>query len=72
MLASADVVLHGLDPGLGVAAAIRRQHPEIAVVAVQRPRLDGSKTEPPAGCVPLAFPCSVKGQIEAVRAAWLR
>jgi hypothetical protein len=62
----ADVVLHGLDPGLGVAAAIRRQRPELPVV-VERPRQpDGTVASAPAGCVPLGYPCSVRGQIDAL------
>jgi CheY-like chemotaxis protein len=69
VLAHADVVLHGLDPGLGVAAAIRQRHPGIAVVAEQRRRPDGTLETVPGGCVPLTFPCSVKGQLEAMRRA---
>jgi hypothetical protein len=65
VLAGADVVLHGLDPGLGIAAAIRRQHPGLPVVVKQR-REAGSADEMPAGCVPLGYPCSVRGQIDAL------
>jgi hypothetical protein len=38
LVEGADAVLHGLDPGLGVAAAIRRRHPGTAVI------------EPPGAC----------------------
>ncbi len=62
----ADVVLHGLDPGLGVAAAIRRQRPELAVVVHQHHHQDGTLDPVPAGCVPLRYPCSVSGQINAL------
>lgn len=65
-LAGADAVLHGLDPELGVAAAIRRHHPGLPVVVEQRRRPDGSMADVPEGCVPLRYPCSVKGQIEAL------
>lgn len=62
----ADVVLHGLDPRLGVAAAIRSQRPELPVVGKQ-PRERDSTAEPlPAGCVALDYPCSVPGQIDAL------
>ena len=66
LVAGADVVLHGLDPGLGVAAAIRRQRPELPVV-VEQHRDDAGAADPlPAGCVPLRYPCSVAGQIDAL------
>lgn len=71
-LARADVVLHGLDPALGVAAAIRRARPGIPVLVGQGRRPDGSLEPVPDGCVPLAAPCSVPGQIEAVVAAMPR
>lgn len=64
--AGADIVLHGLDPQLGIAAAIRRRFPHVPVVVHQRRRPDGSLPPVPEGCVPLAFPCSVKGQIDAL------
>jgi hypothetical protein len=38
LLDGTDAVLHGLDPRLGVAAAIQRRRPAVALV------------EPPAGC----------------------
>jgi hypothetical protein len=66
VLAGADAVLHGLDPGLGVAAAIRRQRPGVPVVAECSRDADGSLQPVPAGCQPLAFPCSVRGQIDAL------
>jgi hypothetical protein len=69
VLARADAVLHGLDPALGIAAAIRRRHPEVAVVAGQRRDAGAATPALPGGCLPLAFPCSVKGQIDAVRRA---
>ena len=78
--ARADVVLHGLDPRLGIAAAIRRRHPATAVL-IKQPRLaappphaapaPGQAGEPacdvPPGCVPLPVGCSVPGQIETAR-----
>ena len=66
VLAGADAVLHGLDPALGIAAAIRCQRPGMPVVVQQRRRADGSLLPVPDGCTPLAFPCSVKGQIDAL------
>jgi hypothetical protein len=66
VLAGADAVLHGLDPALGIAAAIHRQYPGMPVVVEQRRRADGSLQPIPEGCTPLAFPCSVKGQIDAL------
>jgi hypothetical protein len=62
----ADVVLHGLDPELGIAAAVRRQHPELPVVAEQSRQPDGTVGPVPAGCLPLGYPCSVRGQIEVL------
>ena len=67
VLTGADVVLHGLRPGLGIAAAIRQRHPEIAVLVKQRRRPDATLEAVPGGCVPLAFSCSVNGQLDAVR-----
>ena len=68
LVAEADVVLHGLDPALGIAAAIRRQHPELPVVVEQRRPEAGGAAAVPAGCVPLGYPCSVSGQVEIGRA----
>lgn len=68
---SADVVLHGLDPVLGIAAAIRRQRPALPVVVEQSRQRDGAVGPVPAGCVPLAYPCSVHGQIDALLRAVL-
>ena len=65
----ADVVLHGLAPALGVAAAIRRTRPDIPVLVGQGRRPDGSPEPVPDGCLPLASPCSVPGQIDAVARA---
>jgi hypothetical protein len=64
VLARAEAVLHGLDPALGIAAAIRRQRPDLPVVAEQRHGPGG--TLAPEGCTPLPYPSSVKGQIDAV------
>jgi hypothetical protein len=61
-----DVVLHGLSPGLGIAAAIRRQRPELPVVVEQARQEDGSADPVPAGCIPLRYPCSVRGQADAL------
>jgi hypothetical protein len=71
ILVGADAVLHGLDPGLGVAAAIRRHCPEVPVVAAQHRRADGSLPPVPQGCIPHVFPGSVKGQIDALWQALL-
>jgi hypothetical protein len=62
----ADVVLHGLSPGLGVAAAIRRQRPELPVVVEQPRQQDGTAAPVPAGCLRLGYPCSVRGQADAL------
>ena len=69
MLDGADVVLHGLDPCIGVVDAIRRQRPGLPVVVRQRRRADGSAGPVPDGCVPLPADCSVHGQIDALREA---
>jgi hypothetical protein len=45
--ARADVVLHGLDPRLGIAAAIRRRHPATAVL-IKQPRLAAPPAQPVA------------------------
>jgi len=68
-LAGADAVLHGLDVRSGVAAAIRRRRPELPVVVASRRHADGSQDEVPEGCLPLADPSSVHGQIDALRQA---
>jgi hypothetical protein len=67
MLAGADAVLHKLDQPLDIAAAIRQQRPEIPVLVEVRRGADGSLPAVPAGCVPLPHPCSVKGQVDALR-----
>jgi hypothetical protein len=72
ILAGADAVLHGLDPALGIAAAICRQRPGVPVVAEQPRRADGSLPSAPDGCTSLAFPCSVRGQIDALWRALAR
>jgi hypothetical protein len=66
LVGAADVVLHGLDPRLGVAAAILNQRPELPVVVEQSRERDGAAERLPAGCVPLGYPCSVRGQIDAL------
>ena len=65
-LENADAVLHGLDPQLGIAAALRREYPRLPVVVKQRRRDDGRLEEIPQGCAPLRSPASVGGQIETV------
>jgi len=69
LLPGADVVLQGLDPALGIAAASRRQHPRLPVVIEQRREEDGSTGEVPDGCVPLRYANLVSGQVAAVRRA---
>lgn len=69
LLPSADVVLHGLDPALGIAAGIRRQYPQLPVVIEQRCGEDENTGEVPNGCVPLHYASSVSGQVAAVRQA---
>lgn len=66
LLDGADVVLHALDPGLGIAAVIRRQRPGLPVVVEQDRQQNGNPDQVPAGCVPLGYPCSVRGQIDAL------
>jgi hypothetical protein len=63
------VVLHGLDPALGIAAAVRRRRPRLPVVIEQRRDEDGTAGEVPDGCVPLRYASSVSGQAAAVRRA---
>lgn len=62
----ADVVLHGLSPGTGIAAAIRRERPDLPVLVQQPRRPDGTADPVPNGCLPLHYPCSVRGQADAV------
>lgn len=69
LLQAADVVLHGLDPALGITAAIRRRCPQLPVVIEQRSYEDGSVGEVPDGCLPLRYASSVSGQVAAVRQA---
>jgi hypothetical protein len=69
LVTQADVVVHALDPDLHIAAAIKRARPELPVI-VQRPRVRQGEPRPvPDGCVALDMPCSVTGQLEAVRRA---
>lgn len=72
VLASADAVLHGLDPRLGIVAATRRTHPDLAVVVEQRSCAGAGLEAVPDGCLPLVFPCSVHGQVQALRQALAR
>ena len=65
VVASADAVLHGLDPALGIAAAIRHQRPDLPVVMKQRHPGAGQPLAP-AGCTVLPCSASVPGQIDAV------
>ena len=69
LLAGADVVLHRLDRGLGIAAAIRRQRPDIPVLVEQRSPADAGMTAVPEGCLPLPYLSSVQGQVDALRRA---
>jgi hypothetical protein len=65
----ADVVLHGPDTGLELLAALRRRYPELAVVVEHR-SASGQRTELlPEGCIALPYPCSVGGQLDALRRA---
>ena len=68
-LAGADAVLHGLDPRLGVAEAIRRVLPGTPVIVRRRCLEPGCEQAAPDGCVPLAPDCSVPGQIDALSRA---
>jgi hypothetical protein len=49
-----------------MAAAMRRHRPGVPVVAGQYRRADGSLPPAPEGCLPHAFPSSVKGHIDAL------
>jgi hypothetical protein len=62
--AGADVILHGLDPESGVAAAIRDRYPATPVLVSP----GGARVRIP-GCVPLPAGCSVAGQVEALNGA---
>jgi hypothetical protein len=66
VLTRAEAVLHGLDPALGIAAAICRQRPGLPVVIEQRPGPGGDLPPAPEGTTPLPCAASVKGQIDAV------
>jgi hypothetical protein len=63
---TADVVLHGLSLEMGIAEAICGQRPELPVVVEQPRHEDGSIDPVPAGCLGLGYPCSVRGQVDAV------
>jgi hypothetical protein len=65
--ARADAVLHGLDPALGIAAAIRRRNPGLPVVVKQHRRPGAGPSPVPEGCTQLPGSCSVQGQIDALR-----
>jgi hypothetical protein len=62
----AEAVLHGLDPALGIAAAIRRQHPGLPVVVEPRRSPGADQPSAPEGCTTLPCSSSVQGQIGAV------
>ena len=66
VLARAEAVLHGLDPALGIAVAIRGQHPGLPVVVEQRGNPGADQPPAPEGCTTLPRYSSVKGQIDAV------
>jgi hypothetical protein len=66
VVARAEAVLHGLDPALGIAAAIHGQHPGLPVVLEERCGPGGDPPPAPEGCTPWPCPSSVKGQIDAV------
>jgi hypothetical protein len=66
LVAAADAVLHGLDPALGIAAAICRQRPGMPVVIERHRRADNSLQPTPDGRTPLSVPCSVEGQIDSL------
>ncbi len=67
VVARADAVLHGLDPALGIVAAIRQRYPDLAVLVEPGDREGTDDARVPDGCVRLAFGCSVPGQVEALR-----
>lgn len=69
LVASADVVLHALDPGLGVAAAVKSSHPGVSVVVERPRRRDGAVSPVPGGCVPLDMPSSLDCQLDTIRRA---
>lgn len=69
LVASADVVLHALDPGLGVAAAVESARPELPVVVERWRRRGGSGGCVPAGCVPLDMPSSPDRQLDVILGA---
>jgi hypothetical protein len=67
----ADVVLHALDPELGVAEAIADRRPDLPVVRVVARRGRGAPAGSPFAAV-LDRSCSVDGQIRALRRALAR
>lgn len=69
LVEKADVVLHALDPGLRIAAAIKTSHPDLPVLVERTRRRDGPPVPVPEGCVPLDMPSSVDGQLVAIRRA---
>ncbi len=71
LLDGADVVLHRLDPSLGVEAAIRRRRPDLPVVSVAAGRPSGPAREGPAqrGHAGIDRSSSIEAQIRALRAA---
>lgn len=68
LVAEADVVLHALDPALGIPAAIKRARPALPVL-VERQRAPDAASTTPDGCTVLEMPCSLDGQLEAIRRA---
>ena len=70
VMAGTDVVLHGLDPRVGIAASIRRRYPGTPVLLKQRRLDDGRAQAVPQGCLPLTPDCSVHGQIDAFGGRW--
>ncbi len=72
LLTGADVVLHGLDPRLGICAAIQQRHPGLPVLVKQSREPDGRLAATAPGCTPIDAFCSVPGQVDALRRALAR
>ena len=65
----ADVVLHALGPDLRIVDAVHRRRPDLGMV-VEYPRGTVDAGLPlPGGCIGLASPASVPGQLDALRRA---
>lgn len=71
LFARADVVLHGLDPRLGVSAIIRGTKPAVGVVTIARHQSGAPSSTYPdwPHCVSLPASASVDAQIQALRRA---